>query len=136
MLTITALVERANDGTYTICCDKPVADCYFAGYGSSVQEAKEDFVISIRESLEAQAEMGKAVSIAPSDIKVNYRYDIPSFFNDFDWINVSAFAKLAGINESKMRAYKSGAASASERTLNKVSAAVATIAATLSSASL
>lgn len=80
-------------------------------------------------------EQGKEVEVSPEEIEVEYRYDIPSFFNDFDWINVSAFAKLAGVNESKMRAYKSGAVTASEKTLTKINDAVKTIATTLSAAS-
>ena len=41
-------------------------------------------------------------------MKITGIYDLPSFFNDFDFINVSKFAQYAGINESKMRQYKSG----------------------------
>lgn len=136
MKTLKATVEKSNDGSYCIVCKDMIAGCHFAGYGNSVQEAKEDFLIGIKESLETAVEMGKEITITPEDIKVNYRYDLPSFFNDFDWINVSAFAKLAGINESKMRAYKSGVATASERTLKKITGAVNTIASTLSTASL
>lgn len=132
MKIINATIERNTNGFYAIVGKETVAGCYFTGYGNSVSEAKEDFLIGIRESLETAAEMGKDVDITPEDIKVVYRYDLPSFFNDFDWINVSAFAKLAGVNESKMRAYKSGVATASEKTMKKISDAVQTIAATLS----
>ena len=134
--TINATVERNSDGYYAIIGKEKIAGCNFVGYGDSVAEAKEDFLIGIRESLEVAAEMGKTVDVKADDIKVVYRYDLPSFFNDFDWINVSAFAKFAGINESKMRAYKTGVASASERTMKKISDAVHTLAATLTSASL
>lgn len=136
MKTINATIERNTNGFYAIVGKQTIAGCYFTGYGNSVAEAKEDFLIGIRESLETAAEMGKDIDITPEDIKVVYRYDLPSFFNDFDWINVSAFAKLAGVNESKMRAYKSGVATASEKTMKKISDAVQTIAATLSVAVL
>lgn len=136
MKTINATIERNQDGYYAIVGEEKIAGCYFAGYGDSVQEAKADFLIGIQESLEEAVESGKSVDVSPEDIMVVYRYDIPSFFNDFDWINVSAFAKFAGVNESKMRAYKSGVATASEKTLNKITEAVKTIATTLSAASL
>lgn len=136
MTKIKATIERTPSGTYSVVGDKVVSGCYFAGYGESVQEAKEDFMAGIAESLETAAEMGKDNGVSAEDVKVEFRYDLPSFFNEFDWINVSAFAKLAGINESKMRAYKSGAATPSERTLKKIAAAVRTIADSLSAASL
>lgn len=70
---------------------------------------------SIDEAKEMIAEDGLRIPPEAKEIEVEFRYDIPSFFNFFDWINISAFAKHAGINESKMRAYKSGLATASEK---------------------
>lgn len=52
------------------------------------------------------------------------RYDLPSFFNYFDFINVSKFAEYVGINESKMRAYKSGVSYPGEKTTSKIFKAV------------
>lgn len=80
--------------------------------------------------------MGKDVPVTPEEIEVEFRYDIPSFFNCFDWINISAFAKKAGINESKMRAYKAGIATASEKTTNKMLSTIKAMGAALSAASL
>ncbi|MBD5362699.1 MAG: pilus assembly protein HicB [Bacteroides sp.] len=119
-MKIKAVVEKNDNNFYAITCDDVIAGCHFGGYGYSVAEAKADFMEGIEESLEVAKEMGKDVTISPKDIEVEFRYDIPSFFNYFDWINISAFAKQAGINESKMRAYKSGLASASEKTLAKI----------------
>lgn len=133
-MKITALVERNSNNYYSITVEEPVCGCYFGGYGYSVAEAKSDFMASIHEMLGICAEEGNTVPDA-NEIEVEYTYDLPSFFNDFDWLNVSAFAKLAGINESRMRAYKSGLATASEKTLKKISDAVKTIATTLSAAS-
>lgn len=36
----------------------------------------------------------------PEDIQVSYQFDIPSFFNYFDYLNVSKNAELDGVNES------------------------------------
>lgn len=136
MKKINATIERTIDGSFTVTATEKVAGCWFAGYGNSVPEAKEDFFIGIQESIEAQKELGKEVNIKSDDIEVNFQYDIPSFFNDFDWINVSKFAQFAGVNESKMRAYKLGMASASEKTLTKITEAVKTIASTMAAISL
>lgn len=80
--------------------------------------------------------MGKDVPVSPEEIEVEFRYDLPSFFNYFDWINISAFAKQAGINESKMRAYKSGLATASENTLAKILSTIRTMGAAMSAVTL
>ena len=67
---------------------------------------------------------------------MEYRYDVPSFFNFFDIINVSKFAEFAGINESKMRAYKCGVAYPGEKTTEKIFRAIKKLATELSVASL
>ena len=97
----------------------------------SVSAAKADFFESIRE---AYGEQG--IPFTPEEIDVEYRYDVPSFFNFFDIINVSKFAEFAGINESKMRAYKCGVAYPGEKTTEKIFRAIKKLATELSVASL
>ena len=63
----------------------------------------------------------------PATIEISFKYDIPSFFNYFDFLNVSKFAEFAGINESRMRAYKSGLAYPGEKTTRKIMKAIETI---------
>ena len=87
------------------------------GYGYSVTEAKQDFLKSIEEAKEMITEERGSVPEEYADVRVEFRYDLPSFFNYFDWINATAFAKRVGINESKMRAYKSGLAAPTEKTM-------------------
>ena len=67
---------------------------------------------------------GKEGTPIPKKIEVVFKYDIPSFFNYFDFLNVSKFAEFAGINESKMRAYKCGAAFPGEKTTRKIMKAI------------
>ena len=67
---------------------------------------------------------------------MSYKYDLVAFFNYFDWINISKFAKVAGISESKMRQYKTGSAFAGEKTKQKVQLAIKRMSAELASASL
>lgn len=116
-MTINAIIERNEDNYYMISSNDEICDCVLGGYGYSVKEAKEDFMTCLNEMKEILKEEGKVV---PDDIEVIFRYDIPSFFNFFDFINISKFAAKAGINESKMRQYKIGAAFASEATIQKI----------------
>ncbi|MCM1484052.1 MAG: glycoside hydrolase family 18 protein [Muribaculaceae bacterium] len=120
-MKLTAVIEKSSNKFYSIYTENNDLEWGFGGYGESVAIAKEDYRICIDEMRELAREEGKPF---PDEIKVEFRYDIPSFFNYFDWINISAFAKKAGINESKMRAYKAGLATASERTLAKIQATI------------
>ena len=72
-----------------------------------------------KDSQKKKDEDPNSIQVKNDDYKtvdVDYKYDLQSFFNYFNWINISKFAKAAGINESKMRQYKTGQAFASERT--------------------
>lgn len=136
VMKIKAIVEKNDNNFYAITSEDVIAGCHFGGYGYSAQEAKDDFFEGIKESLELAKEMGKESVPEPQDIEVDFQYDIPSFFNCFDWINISAFAKQAGINESKMRAYKAGLATASESTVAKILNTIHTMGAAMNAVSL
>lgn len=130
-MKVTAIIEKNSDKFFSIYTEEDIPGYTFGGYGESVVEAKEDYMASIREMQEISSEEGKEF---PDNIEVEFRYDIPSFFNYFDWINISAFAKKAGINESKMRAYKAGISTASEKTLDKIRATIKDMCSALSAA--
>lgn len=116
-MKITGIIERNDNNYFMISSEEEICSCSFGGYGYSVKEAKDDFMKCIEEMREISMEEGKEF---PTDIEVEFRYDIPSFFNFFDFINISRFAARAGINESKMRQYKTGTCSASEATINRI----------------
>ncbi len=127
-MKIKAIIEKGNDGMYSIRCEEHINNHYFGGFGSNVAEAKEDFKESVEEV--------KKETQFNEDIQISYCYDMPSFFNYFDYLNISKFAAYAGLNESKMRQYKCGAAYPSEKTLRKIANAAERIGAELSSVSL
>lgn len=135
-MKITATIERNDDKYYQISSDDEIMGHCFGGYGYSVAEAKADFLKSIEEAKEMIVEDGHTVPADAENVEVEFMYDIPSFFNYFDWINISAFAKKAGINESKMRAYKAGVASASEKTLDRILSTIKAMGVELSTATL
>lgn len=86
-----------------------------------------DFFESIKEVHEEAKDEG---------IEVSYKFDIPSFFNYFDYLNVSKFAELAGVNESKMRQYKCGLAYPGEKATRRIATAVRKIANDFNTATL
>lgn len=135
-MKITCIVERNDNNYYQISSSDELEGHGLGGYGYSVNEAKEDFIRSIDEAREMIMEESGVIPDYMEHIEVDFQYDIPSFFNYFDWINVSAFAKKAGINESKMRAYKSGLAAASEKTMERICSTIKAMGAELCSATL
>jgi len=130
-MTVTAIIEKGIDGLFSVYSDSSIDNHFFGGFGDNVAEAKEDFEESIHEAIEASQSGTKF-----EDITIEYKYDIPSLFNFLDYINVSRFAEYAGINESKMRAYKSGSVFPGEKTMKKITAALARISNELNSVSL
>ena len=130
-MRVNCVVEKGSDGLFAVYSEDQIGKSYFGGFGESVSEAKEDFLASIREAIEEESQAGNKVPRF-EDIRVCYHYDVPSFFNYFDFINVSKFAAYAGINESKMRAYKSGIAYPGEKMTARILKAARTIGADLS----
>ena len=134
-MRIKAIVEKSDDGLYSVYSDEHFGNSYLGGFGDNVSKAKKDFMQSISEALSEQEGSGAAVP-SIEQIVVEFHYDLPSFFNFFDIINVSKFAKYAGINESKMRAYKSGLSFPGEKTTEKIAKAISQLGRELSAVSL
>lgn len=133
-MNILAIIEKGEDGLYSIYSDEMLLNHGLGGCGKTVEEAKNDFMVSVNEAKEMILEEKKTLPY--EDISVVFKYDLQSFFNHFDWINVSQFAKKAGINESKMRQYKNGLAFAGEVTTKKILNVIKEIGAELQSATL
>lgn len=132
-MRIIAIIEKGSDGMYSVRSEQRIGNHYFGGFGESVAIAKEDFLESVQEVIDESKAEGIKV---PATFQITYRFDLPSFFNFFDYLNVSKFAELAGINESKMRQYKCGSAYPGEKVTKKISTAIRKIASDFSSATL
>jgi len=114
----TALIERGKDGSFGIFT--PDINHTIIGDGDTVEEAKADFENSVREMILSYTETGRAIPDELKDIQFVYKYDIASMFDYYNWINVSQFARKAGINPSLMRQYKMGKTYISENQIGKI----------------
>ncbi|MDO4510194.1 MAG: pilus assembly protein HicB [Bacteroidales bacterium] len=114
------VVEIAKDGFYSCYCKEEFEDFALFGYGESASKAKEDLLSSYKEIQETLVEEGKE----PIEIDFVWHYDMKSFFDYFDFLNVSKVAERAGINPSLMRKYTSGVANAGEKQYLKLRTAV------------
>ena len=103
----TALIETGPDGGFDIVLMDLEHHVIF-GDGDTVQEAKEDLLNSIQEVIASYTEEGKPVPDELCDLELEYKYDIASFFNEFNWINISALAKVLGMNRSLLYQDKKG----------------------------
>jgi len=135
IMDIRAIIEKGKDGFFSVRSDVQIGHSFMGGFGESVEEAKEDFLESLKEAIQEAKDEGFECERV-EDYKVSYSYDLPSFFNYFDFINVSRFSLLVGVNESKMRQYKSGLAYPGEKTTKKIMSAIQKIASELSSATI
>lgn len=123
-MKVSALIERTENGYYSIACDGKIGNFCLGGFGDSVKDAKADFDSIVKEAQDSYIKEHGELPDELKDVEVEYRYDLQSFFNYFNWINISKFAQAAGINESKMRQYKTGKAFASERTKNTIESTI------------
>lgn len=103
----TALIETGPDGGFDIVLMDLEHHVIF-GDGETVQEAKEDLQNSYKEVLACYTDEGKPVPEELKDLEFEYKYDIASFFHEFKWINISALAKVLGMNRSLLYQYKKG----------------------------
>ena len=105
------------------------------GEGKTAAEAKNDFLNSFKEVIASYA--------VPADIpqelrnpQFEYKYDISAFFDMFEFLNVSKFAKRTGINPSLMRHYKRGDTYISDAQAHKIESCIHEIAMELLQVSL
>lgn len=103
----TAVIETGPDGGFDIFLPD-IDSALFFGDGDTVQEAKEDLQDSYQEVLSVYQEEGIPVPEELRDLEFEYKYDIGSFFNEYNWINISALAKVLGMNRSLLYQYKKG----------------------------
>lgn len=106
MKKVTAIIERSNDGSYSIYA--PKLKNTIIGEGATVAEAKEDFLIGYREMVETYQQDGKPIPKELDNIEFVYQYDLAAFYEAHPYLNVSQIAQYIGINDTLMRQYRRG----------------------------
>lgn len=127
---VNIIFEMAKDGGCSCYMAEEIPDFGLSGYGETPQEAKADMLQAYNEIRQMLVEEGKS----PSELDFVYHYDMKSFFEYFNFLNVSKVAERAGINPSLMRKYTSGVAKAGEGQYIKLQHAVKSIAKELAAA--
>jgi predicted RNase H-like HicB family nuclease len=111
-----ALIEKGKDGTFGIYT--PDLKHTIIGEGHSVEEAKMDFENSVKEILASYTD--ETMPDELKDLEIQYKYDLSSLFDYLNFVNVTQFARKAGISSSLMRQYKTGRTYVSEKQIGKI----------------
>lgn len=117
----TALIEKGKDGSFTIFT--PDIKSTIIGEGDTVFEAKADFENTVKEVLETYEDTGEPIPEELKNITFEYKYDLPSFLNCYNYLNMTKLADKAGVNPSLMRQYKRGQY-VSEKQASKIQEAI------------
>lgn len=112
------IIEKDNDGTF-IAYNVDESPYTLLGRGATVKEAKADFANSIQEVKASEEERKGAAAPILSAAPV-FNFDLSSLFDYYSMLNVSAFARYLGINETLMRQYKKGNTYISDVQLQKI----------------
>lgn len=129
-MKVEVIIERSSDGLFAAYSEEVIDNFGLAGYGDSVEEAIEDFQVSVDEMNETRQQEG----LPSLCIEIVPKYDIESFFNRFSYLNISRVAERAGINSSLMRQYASGVTKAGQKQYEKIRKAISCIAEELATA--
>lgn len=111
-------IEKQSDGSY-IAYNETGKEVQLIGTGATVAEAKTDFFNTMEEVKETYAELGDAMPDFLTE-EAEFNFDISSLFEYYSILNVSAFARYLGINESLMRQYRQGGTPISDKQLEKI----------------
>lgn len=119
------IIEKGKDGSYSAYSYD--TNTTIVGEGATASAAKIDFNNAFNELMAYYNETGETIPDELCDVEWEYKYDVASVFDYFDFINVTKFAKRAGINASLMRQYKTRDMYISEAQAAKIQNALQTL---------
>ena len=111
---VTISITKNGTEGYVCTCDYPFKHFDLGGSGATVEEAKIDCFTFYDEMKQEYPEENL------SELEVSWVFDFPSFFNHFDFLNVSKVAKYAEMSPSNFRHYAAGSKSMSQKQFLKV----------------
>lgn len=116
---IKVIVETGKDLFSCFMVGKNIGLTGLVGDGKTARKAIDDFRLCYEEEKQYSKEQGREVP----NLEFEFIFDIGAFFSYY-MINVSAFAKFAGINASLLRQYACGLKSPTKNTIGKIREAI------------
>ncbi len=118
---VTAVIERAKDGTYSIYMDADDMDYLVTGTGKTVNEAIAAFNGGYEDMRRYYAEEGKNFE----DVDFIFKYDMASFLSYYSNIlSLAGLSRLTGINQQQLSHYVTGRRHPSAKTVEKMQDAI------------
>ena len=116
-MDITALIERGEDGKYSIFIENKDFPYGIIGTGATVQTAMEDF----EEGLQEMKEYVESTGSSFPEISISFKYDIPSFLHEYAYaFSLAGLERITGVNQKQLGHYISGYRKPSPRTAKKI----------------
>jgi hypothetical protein len=114
---VKVVVERGRDNLFNVFMDCHDYDFGLAGYGSTLQEAMQDFHSSYDEEKKLCAEEGKTIP----DFEFEIRYDVSAFLSIYSgFLSKPGLEKITGINQKQLWNYASGRRKPRPNTVRKI----------------
>ena len=108
MKTIKAIIERAEDGTYSVYCQNEI----FSGAGASIEEAKKDMEAQMRFYKESALKEGfKYPPFLDDEYEMVYSLDSLSLLKYYvgsGILSLAGMEKISGINQKQLWSYMHG----------------------------
>lgn len=122
MKRIKVYVEKSEEGDYWGTTQNMPG--VVSSFGSTLEELEVNLKEAISDNLELASELGEEWVSEYETYTLEFELDLAAFFDLIPEIKISVLAKKAGINESLLRQYKTGASKASIEQLKKIEKAV------------
>lgn len=121
MRKYTAIIEGGPITGYSIYIADNEYPHGIIGLGKTVKEAKEDFYFGYEEMRECVESMGKRFQ----EGEFVFKYDIPSFLNEFSHaFTLAGLERITGVNQKQLGHYISGYRKPSEKTIRKIESGI------------
>lgn len=108
MKQISAIIERASDGTYSVYCKNEI----FSGMGNTIEEAKNDMLQQMELYKSTAKEEGfKYPEFLDEEFNITYNVDPLSlmyFYLSKGWFSLATLEKITGISQKQLWAYAHG----------------------------
>ena len=130
MRKVNAIIERANDGNYSIYSDADDLSYLITGTGKTVEEAKKCFEDGYEDMRRYYAEEGKPFT----EVEMVYQYDMASFLAYYTKaFSLAGLSRITGVNQGQVSHYITGRRTPSTRTKEKMQRSIQAFAADLES---
>ena len=121
MKKIIATIEKGSDGLYSVYLSSRNFPFGVIGTGATVNDAIADWKSGLKEMKDYVESTGGSFPA----IQVEYRYDIPSFLQEYAYaFSHAGLERITGVNQKQLGHYISGFRKPSAKTVRKIEAGI------------